>query len=219
MTGWEEIVLDLKSRAQNMHEGREAGLVKCRLLIQTSAKCIRHVHRHQFAEAKELLSKAKETASEARSALKPFPELYHAGYLSDAEKELVEAAAVLSIVEGNPYPSPDSLGTGMMSYLNGMGEAASEVRRYALDEMRAGRIDEAEKILRQMETIYDDLITFDFADSMTGGLRRTCDALRAVIERTRSDLTATASQNELVKELRATRERLDAQASGKSLIL
>ena len=95
-----------------------------------------------------------------------------------------------------------------MSYLNGMGEAASEVRRFALDEMRRGNIDAASSILKQMETIYDDLITFDYADSMTGGLRRTCDALRAVIERTRSDLTATASQQELVRELQAVRARL-----------
>jgi len=74
--------------------------------------------------------------------------------------------------------------------------------------MRKGRLEEAERILEHMETIYDDLITFDYADSMTGGLRRTCDALRPVIERTRSDLTATASQQVLIQELRATRERL-----------
>lgn len=121
---------------------------------------------------------------------------------------MVEAAAVLAIVHDRPFPSAESLGAQVMSYLNGMGEAASEVRRFALDEMRHGRIEQAERILRQMEMIYEDLITFDYADSMTGGLRRTCDALRAVIERTRSDLTATASQQELVRELRAMRERL-----------
>ncbi len=219
MTGWEDIVSDLKTRAQKMHEGREAGLSKCRTLIQTSAKCIRHVHRHQFEDAEKLLVQAKQIAEETRAALKPFPELYYAGYLSDAEKEMVEAAAVLSIVRGEPYPSSDQLGTGMMSYLNGMGEAASEVRRYALDQMRAGEVDAAEGILRQMETIYDDLITFDFADSMTGGLRRTCDALRAVIERTRSDLTATSSQRELVRELRATREKLGEHERGGEIII
>lgn len=205
---WDSIVGALKDRAQGMHEAREAGLVKCRLLIQTSAKCIRHVHRHQFEEAERLLVDAKRVAAEARDALKPYGELYYAGYLHDAEKELVEAAAVLAIVKGADYPSADQLGVGVMSYLNGMGEAASECRRFALDEMRKGRLEEAEKILLQMETIYDDLITFDFADSMTGGLRRTCDALRAVIERTRSDITATTSQQELIKELRSTRERL-----------
>jgi translin len=207
-SGWERIVDDLREKAQNMHGAREAGLAKCRLLIQTSARCIRHVHRHQFDEAERLLQQAKEIAEQAREALRPHPELYFAGYLHDAEKEMVEAAAVLAIVHHRPYPKPGELGVQIMSYLNGMGEASSECRRFALDEMRAGRLEEAERILTQMESIYDELITFDYSDAMTGGLRRTCDALRAVIERTRSDMTATASQQELIRELKATREKL-----------
>jgi translin len=205
---WDEIVNDIKQQAQAMHEAREQGLRKSRLLIQLAAKCIRHIHRHQFEEAERLLEEARQTAREAQDALRPFGSVYFAGFLHDAEKEMVEAAAVLAIVHGRPYPSHEDLGVGIMSYLNGMGEAASECRRFALDEMRKGRLEAAERILEQMETIYDDLITFDFADSMTGGLRRTCDALRAVIERTRSDLTATVSQQELIRELRATREKL-----------
>lgn len=204
-TGWDATVVSVKERAQKMHEAREAGLAKCRLLTQTSARCIRHVHRHQFDEAVGLLEQARRISQEAREALRPYGELYYAGYLHDSEKEMVEAAAVLAIVNGEPYPTADGLGVLIMSYLNGMGEAASECRRFALDEMRKGRIEEAERILVQMETIYDDLITFDFSDSMTGGLRRTCDALRAVIERTRSDLTMTSSQQELIRELRAAK--------------
>lgn len=206
--GWDATVALLKERAKAMHEAREVGLAKTRLLIQTSARCIRHIHRHQFEEAERLLEEAKGIAKVAQEAMKPFPQIYHAGYLHDSEKEMVEAAAVLAIVRQVPYPTADELGVGIMSYLNGMGEAASECRRFALDEMRKGRLQEAERILGQMEEIYDDLITFDYSDSMTGGLRRTCDVLRPVIERTRSDLTATASQQELIAELRATREKL-----------
>jgi translin len=190
-----------------MHDAREATLQQCRKLGQLAAKSIRHVHRRQFEEAERLLSEAKEVAAKARELLKPFPELNPA-YLHDSEKEMVEAAAVLAIVQRRDYPTPADLGAQVMSYLNGMGEAASEVRRFALDEIRHGHTDEAERILGAMETIYEDLITFDYADSMTGGLRRTCDALRAVVERTRSDLTATSSQQELVRELRAVREKL-----------
>ena len=204
---WDEIVGGLKDRAQQMHEAREAVLTQTRKLGQLAAKSIRHVHRHQFEEAERLLEEAKTVAAAAREILRPFPEL-NPSYLHDTEKEMVEAAAVLAIVHNRPYPSPMELGAQVMSYLNGMGEAASEVRRFALDEMRAGRVEEAERILKQMETIYEDLITFDYADSLTSGLRRTCDALRAVIERTRSDLTATTSQHELIKELRAVRERI-----------
>jgi translin len=204
---WDSIVGDLRERAQAMHEAREAALQQCRKLGQLAAKSIRHVHRRQFEEAERLLDEAKGVAAQARDILRPFPELNPA-YLHDSEKEMVEAAAVLAIVHDRPFPSAQDLGAQVMSYLNGMGEAASEVRRFALDEMRYGHIEEATRILGQMETIYEDLITFDYADSMTGGLRRTCDALRAVIERTRSDLTATVTQQELVKELRAVRERL-----------
>lgn len=198
----------MRERAQGMHQGREAGLQRSRALIQTSAKCIRHVHRHQFEEADALLEEAKKIAQEARDALSPYPQLYHAGFLNDAEKEMVEAAGVLAIVRGEPYPTPDGLGVGVAAYLNGMGEAASEVRRFALDEMRKGKLDEAERILGLMEGIYDELISFDYPDAMTGGLRRTCDALRPVIERTRSDLTASVTQHALVRELRETREKL-----------
>lgn len=199
---WEEISRALQAEAQTMHAAREVGLAKCRALTQTAAKCIRHIHRRQFDEARSLLMAAKEIAEDARKALLPHGPLYHAGYLHDAEKELVEAAAVLAIVHREPYPAPAELGVGLMAYLNGMGEAASECRRYVLDEMRAGNLAEAERVLAEMDAIYEELITFDFSDAMTGGLRRTCDALRAVIERTRSDLTMTTSQQELVKELR-----------------
>lgn len=207
-TGWDDVVVVLKDEAKEMHEAREKGLSYCRSLIQTSARCIRHIHRHQFSEAEQLLGEAHKIAREAQEVLRPFPPLYHAGYLHDAEKEMVEASAVLAIVKETRYPSAKDLGVGIMSYLNGMGEAASECRRFALDEMRKGRLDVAERILLHMEEIYDDLITFDYSDSMTGGLRRTCDALRPVIERTRSDLTATASQRELIAELKAVREKM-----------
>lgn len=211
-SGWEAIVAELRTRAQLMHEAREKGLSFCRSLTQTSARCIRHIHRHQFQEAEALLEEAKAVSASARESMSPFPEVMYAGFLHDAEKEMVEAAAVMAVVRGRPYPQPEALGVGMASYLNGMGEAASECRRFALDEMRAGRMDEAERVLLHMEGIYEDLITFDYPDAMTGGLRRTCDALRAVIERTRSDLTATASQLQLVKELREFRISLPETA-------
>jgi translin len=205
---WNTIVDGLRADAQRMHEAREGALSRCRLLIQTCAKCIRHLHRGQFDEARSLLESAKAAAKAAREPIRAIPEIYYAGYLQDAEKELVEAAAVFAMITGEPFPRPADLGVGLVPFLHGMGEAASEVRRYALDELRKGRAENAETILVKMETIYDDLITFDFPDGMTGGLRRTTDALRAVIERTRSDLTATAVQHRLIEELQATREHL-----------
>ncbi|HRI43566.1 MAG TPA: hypothetical protein PLL78_05540 [Fimbriimonadaceae bacterium] len=204
--GWDDVVAALRERMDAMHQTRERALASTRLLIQTCSKCIRHVHRHQFDEAARLMGEARTIATKAREDLRPHPELFYAGYLQDAEKEMVEAAALLAMVHAAPLPTLDSLGVGPAAYLNGMGEAASEARRYVLDEMRKGRYESAERLLGAMETIYDDLITFDYPDSLTGGLRRTCDALRAVIERTRGDLTLTQSQQELLEALRSAKE-------------
>ncbi len=203
---WADTVESLKATVDAMHQAREKALSQSRKLIQTSSRSIRHVHRHQFDEARTLLADAQRIAQESRADLQGHPELLYAGYLQDAEKEMVEAAAVLAIALGEPLPTAAQLRVDPASYLNGMGEAASEGRRYALDELRRGHHEEAERILGLMETIYDDLITFDYPDSLTGGLRRTCDALRAVIERTRSDLTLTLSQQELLQELKKARE-------------
>ena len=204
---WEKALGGARQEMDGRHKVREAALQKCRLLIQTSSKCIRHVHRRQFDQAEALLLDAHALSGAARKEMEPFPTVRYASYLQDAEKEMVEAAAVLAIVRDRPVPSCEELGTDVVSYLNGLGEAASECRRYVLDEMRGGSLSEAARMLDQMEGVYDELITFDYPDSLTGGLRRTCDALRAVLERTRSDLTMTQVQRELLDELRKAENR------------
>ena len=210
MTGSERLDDELgavRVRMDGMHQVREQALRHCRSMIQTSAKCIRHVHRRQFREAADLLAEARLTSAAARSEMEDYPELMYAGYLQDAEKEMVEAAVLLAWVGPDPWVGADLASTvGPTSYLNGLGEAASECRRYVLDEMRKGETAVAERLLGRMEAVYDDLITFDYPDALTGGLRRTCDALRAVVERTRSDLTMTTVQRELLAELQAARE-------------
>lgn len=210
MTGWTEGIEGLRERAQGMHEAREAVLVRTRKLGQLAARSIRHVHRLQFAEAEALLAESRAEADAARALLVGQTEM-NPSYLHDTEKEMVEAALVIAIVLDRPLPTADELRTATMTYLNGAGEAASEVRRFALDAMRRGDVATAERILDAMETIYEDLITFDYADSLTHGLRRTCDALRAVVERTRSDLTQTATQTLVSAELARVAKLLEAR--------
>lgn len=199
---WEQSVARLKSEMEAKHSAREEALKASRSLIQTCSKCIKNVHRHSFDQAANLLAEARAQAAEARKQVTQHPEIEYAGYLQDAEKELVEAAGCLALALGDPLPSYEDLHVNATSYLNGMGECASEMRRFVLDQMRAGNLDEAERLLGQMDAIFDDLTTFDFPDGLTGGLRRTCDALRAVIERTRSDLTLTKIQQNLIDELK-----------------
>ena len=96
------------------------------------------------------------------------------------------------------------------AYLNGLGEAVGELRRHVLDIIRRGQIERGEEILSAMDDIYAVLVTMDFPDAITGGLRRTTDVVRGVLERTRGDLTMAILQDKLQEALRAFEERVNA---------
>jgi translin len=178
-------------------KAREKMLPMCREAIRFSSEAIRAIHRQEIEKAAELLESAHELLKESEQALADSPELVNAGSLKDAQKEYVEGCAVLSIVTGKLLPSPDELGVDSAAYLNGLGEAASELRRYLLDSMRKGDLSQGEGFLAAMDDIYGVLVTIDFPDAITGGLRRTTDQLRGVLEKTRSDLTLVIAQRDL----------------------
>ena len=185
---------------ESKHKARETTLAACRKTIQACAASIRAVHREQFDVAEELSGQAAAHLGEAMAAVEQHADIRHAGFVHDAAKEYAEARMTLAFVRGDPLPKPDELpGVEVQSYLNGMAEAASELRRYILDLLRRGRPERGEELLGYMDEVYSLLVTIDFPDAMTGGLRRTTDALRAVLERTRGDLTMTLLQSRLLE--------------------
>jgi translin len=171
------------------HAAREVTLVASRRTIRSCATAVRAVHRGEFREARELIAVAAAFLSELDAAVIDHPDLRYAGYVHDAKKEFVEANLTLAFVAGFALPRYDELGVDVQAYLNGMAEAASELRRQVLDRLRADEIDEAERLMTAMDDVYAVLVTVDNPDALTGGLRRTTDALRAVLERTRGDVT------------------------------
>lgn len=210
MSHWSTIAERLRQHIEESHQAREQALQYTRKAIQTCARAIRSLHRREFDSCRTLLDEAHQLIQQARQLLRPHPALYYAGFLHDAEKEYVEGEALYAIVLGNALPEPEELEVELTAYLNGMAEAASECRRYVLDLLRSGELTHAETLLKVMDEIYDELITFDYPDGVTGGLRRTCDALRAVLERTRADLTLTATQKQLENTLASVYQKLNS---------
>lgn len=180
---------------------REKVLPICRDVIRFSSHSIRAVHRREFKQAQELLDSARNLLSEIDRSLAERNELVVSGFLRDARKEFVEASVVLALVGGAPLPGPDELGVEVAAYLNGLGEAVGELRRYLLDSMRQGDLSRGDELLAAMDSIYGVLVTIDFPDAITGGLRRTTDVVRGVLEKTRSDLTLVMRQTELEEKL------------------
>ena len=58
-----------------------------------------------------------------------------------------------------------------------------------------------------MDDVYAVLVTVDYPDAVTGGLRRTTDALRAVLERTRGDVTNAVIAARLQAAVESTESR------------
>ncbi len=180
---------------------REKALPLCRQAIRDCARAIRSIHRQEFDISEELLQSARQQLTEAKEALAKHRDLSHTAFLRDAQKEYAEGAITLALVSDRPFPDPDELGVEPAAYLNGMGEAAGELRRYLLDGMRKGDLSHGEELLTAMDEIYSTLVTMDFPDAITGGLRHTTDMVRGVLERTRSDLTLGMRQGDLERRL------------------
>jgi len=180
---------------------RERVLLLCRGAIRHCGNAIRAVHRQEFDQAKGLLQSARSLLNEAEQGISAYGELGYAGFVRDAQKEFAEGSITLALVTGNRLPDPDELGIDAAAYLNGLGEAVGELRRYLLDSMRRGNLSQGEELLSAMDDIYNTLVTMDFPDAITGGLRRTTDMVRGVLERTRSDLTLAIGQKGLVDKL------------------
>ena len=189
-------------------ETREKVLPLCREVIRYSSTAIRAVHRQEFEPARELLQSARNLLNEAEQATNGYSEFSHAGFFKDAQKEFAEASVTLALVTGNQTPTPDELGIDFTSYLNGLGEAVGELRRYTLDSIRRDDLSRVEELLAAMDDIYNILVTMDFPDAITSGLRRTTDMVRGILERTRSDLTLVIQQKKLEGKLRIFEDKL-----------
>ncbi len=190
------------------HRARERALPLCREALRHSANAIRAVHREEFGKAEELIDRARDLLGQAREGVRDHPDIYHAGFVHDAQKEYVEACATLALIAGRPLPTPEALAVELPAYLNGLGEAVGELRRHLLDALRGGDVDHCEVTLAAMDDIYSVLVTIDYPDAMTGGLRRTTDAVRGILERTRGDLTVSVRQRELERRLAEFEGRL-----------
>ena len=187
----------LRANLDAKNESREQGLTMCRKTIRLSANSIRATHRGDGEEAERLMAEGRQLLDKAAAAMAGHPDVRYAGFYHDASKEFAEARLTHALVFSLELPTPEELGVDAAAYLNGMGEAIGELRRHILDLLRRGDLERSEELMKTMDEIYYLLSTMDFPDAMTGGLRRTTDVARSIIERTRGDLSTTIIQQGL----------------------
>jgi translin len=201
----------VNSGLSSTHAAREKALSISRQVVRTSANSIRATHRGEFDEARRLIASASDLREELEVGRSAHPEVYYGGYVEDALKEYVEAHATLAFAQGSSLPTMEELNVGAAVYINGLAEAVGEMRRLVLDLLRSDSFDRCETFLEIMDEVYAVLVTLDYPDGVTRGLRRTTDVMRGVIERTRGDLTVALRQRSLERRMAELSRRIDAQ--------
>ncbi len=206
----------LEDIAEKIHQSfemctteRDRALTQARTLTRHCANAIRAVHRDEHDLALEHLGEARQLVQSLRDNLQGLPDLFYAGYTQDALKEYAEAALVYALINDNSFPAPEDLMLEPATYLQGLAEAVGELRRRVLDSLLKDKPSEAERLLGEMDDIYAILVTMDYPDAITGGLRRLTDVARGIIERTRGDLTLSLRQERLENSIRELENRLD----------
>ncbi len=208
MDNLDTIAEQILERLEAKNTAREKVLRLSRQLIQHASRAIRAAHRRDWDQAEQILADAGRITDNLRETAADHPDILFAGYARDALKELAEAHITRALMHDNPLPTPEELQVEDAAWLNGLGEAVGEMRRHALDLIRRGEIQEAERILNTMQDVYAVLSTIDYPSAITGNLRRTNDMVRGVTERTRGDLTTAVRQEEMKQALREFEEHL-----------
>ncbi|MYC55181.1 MAG: haloacid dehalogenase [Chloroflexi bacterium] len=210
----EAIRADLEQR----NAARDQAIGLSRALIRDCSASIRAIHRRDWTSADAGLAEVAAGSRELIAAVRDYPDLYASSYTQDALKEVVEAHITRAIIRGDALPTAREMGVESATYLKGLAEAATELRRFILDIMRRedGHSQEAERLLEAMDAIYDQLVAFDFPDALTRDLRRQTDVVRGVLERTRGDLTQSLRQQQLQSALAQLERRLDDARAGQA---
>ncbi|MGM0491971.1 MAG: hypothetical protein ACQER1_03435 [Armatimonadota bacterium] len=199
-----------REHLESIHSDREKAYTTSREVVQAASTTIKAVHRGEFDAAREQVEKTRELHDRMLAAVDASPVIGYSGFVGDAAREYAEAALVLSLIADDELPGPDEIGVDHADWLNGLGDTVGELRRHVLDLIRQDEVDSAEKYLQMMDEIHQTLMSFDYPQAVTKGLRTRTDQARGAVERTRGDLTNALRQSRLEKRMRRLEETLGA---------
>ncbi len=207
----DEFAHEAREHLEQIHRRREDAYTTSREVVQAASATIKAVHRGEFDEAREQVRRTRALHDRMMEAVHASPEIGYSGFVGDAAREYAEAAVVLALIAGDDLPGPAEIGVDPADWLNGLGDAVGELRRHVLDLIRRDEVDAAETYLEMMDEIYQSLMSFDYPQAVTKGLRTRSDQARGAVERTRGDLTNALRQSRLERRMRRLEETLGAE--------
>ena len=203
-----EVLARAQAKVVEAYELRTDVQKAARRLIKKAKRAIFAAHKGQVEEARSLLGEARAELAKLRAFLLQRPDVAGLGILNPAYQELAEAEIFTALVSGAQPPTPEELQVPYDQYLLALGDVIGEMRRRALEALKAGRLEEAEGHLALMEELYMELISLDEAQAILSELRHKCDVARRLIEATRSEIALEARRESLRKALEELRKAL-----------
>ncbi len=207
----DEFADEARRQLEEVHRDREEAYTTSRQVVQAASATIKAVHRGEFDAAREQVTRTRELHDRMLEAVQGSPEIGYGGFVGDAAREYAESALVLALIADGDLPGPGEIGVAPADWLNGLGDVVGELRRYVLDLIRRDEVEAAERSLAMMDEIYQTIMSFDYPESVTKGLRRRTDQARGAVERTRGDLTNALRQSRLERRMRELEEALGSR--------
>lgn len=206
----DEYAEEARQQLEAVHRDREEAYTTSREIVQSASATIKAVHRGEFDEARAQVAQTRELHDRMMAAVAASPAIGYAGFVGDAAREYAEAAQVLALIAGDELPGPAEMGVEHADWLNGLGDAVGELRRHVLDLIRHDEVESAERYLEMMDEILQTIMSFDYPESVTKGLRKRSDQARGAVERTRGDLTTALRQTRLERRMKELEDALGA---------
>ena len=199
------IARHIQERLDEKDTVREIAIKSSRAIIRISGGVIHSIHKGE--DVTEMMSEALDEAQRLRGLLLEHPELLNSGLVEDAMQELSEAAILLSIYTKEELPSPDELDVPYTAYLLGLADCIGELRRFALEALRAGETEKATEYLEMMEDFFQVIMRFDYPDALVS-IRRKQDIARSLLEKTRGEVAVAVSSKRLADSIRALDDKI-----------
>jgi translin len=197
----------LQHKLTDYDKTREKLLELTRKTVRLASWAIVQTHRVQIPKANTTLREAEESITQVRGLLNERSEFKQVGYVIVAFQEFSEAKILLSYASRKRLLSQREVGVDWMPYVLGLLDFIGELRRMTMDQLKAGKLKEAQGTFESMEALFEDLLSLD-RTSIVPTFRRKMDVAKKLVEATRADVVADIRRSSLEKTMKNLEKRM-----------
>ncbi len=206
--GFKRAIEEAKKYLDSLDEARNEALKIARDIIRLSGYAVNRINNLEFNEASRIIAELDSVVKSYLEIIKPYKELFYAGFTLNALSEYVEAKVLYEVFTRNRVPTHEELNVHPTHYVLGASDCIGEFKRIILELIRRGELSKCWVILEYMETLYSSISILDYPDPLAPGLKHKIDVARKIIDSTKELLLDLSSRSKLESKLEKLIEKL-----------